>query len=284
VIPGWLLARQEKKTSMSSKLSLRSTSGDFIVVWIVEHDNIENNLLTNEFHRITNSIKTFNDANKCINYIQDAQNEHIFLVISDSFTQEVVSQVHDLRQLDSIYIFHPKTISKSENHNTSYTKLKGPFPDIACLCDYLIQDIRVGQESTTPISILSSQAISSEDLNTLDPSFMYSQLLQEILLELHYNEQARRRFIQFCREKYVDNVRELAIINQFERDYENHSPAWWYTRECFLYKMLNEALRTQNIDILCQIGFFIGDLHKQIKQLHSATPANAVRILYRGQG
>ncbi len=246
---------------------------DFIIVWIVE----ENSLVTTEFYRITNTIKIFHDVNQCINYVRDVEKENIILVISDSFIQEVVSQIHDLHQLDSIY-------AVTKEHSTSYAKLKGIFPNIDSLCQHLRQDIQVSEESTTPITIISSNAAISDDLNTLDPSFMYSQLLKEILFELRYDNQARQRFIQFCREQYAANTQELGIINQFEHDYENHTPAWWYTRECFLYKMLNKALRTQNIDISCKIGFFIRDLHKQLEQLQSTALPNTLRILYRGQG
>jgi len=249
---------------MSSEMLRRLSFSDFIIVWIIEHDNAGNKLVDTEFHRITNAIKIFNDVNKCINYIQEAKNENIFLIISNSLIQEVISQVHDLHQLDSIYVLDPTLFSNGEEHNTLYNKLKGVFADVASLEEHLQQKIRAGEENTTPISILSSNAMLSEDLNTLDPSFMYSQLLKEILFELHYNQQARQRFIEFCREQYADNARELIIINQFEHDYENHSPAWWYTRECFLYKMLNKALRTQNIDISYKMGFFIRDLHKQL--------------------
>jgi len=158
--------------------------------------------------------------------------------------------------------------------------LKGIFSSISSLGEHLQQSIQMAEENTIPISILSS----TEDLNTLDPSFMYSQLLKEILFELKYNQEARKCFIEFCREQYADNTGELGIIGQFEHDYANHSPAWWYSRECFLYKMLNKALRTQNIDISCKVGFFIRDLHRQLEQIHSAARSNAPQILYRGQG
>ncbi len=101
-------------------------------------------------------------------------------------TEVVISQVHDLHQLDSIYILS----SQHEEHNTSYAKLKGIFSGISSLGEHLQQSIQMAEENTIPISILSS----TKDLNTLDPSFMYSQLLKEILFELKYNQEARKTF------------------------------------------------------------------------------------------
>jgi len=84
---------------MSSKVSRRSCFGDFIIVWIIEQEDAGNNLADTELDRIRKSI-----ANECVTYIQNAKKENIFLVISNSLTEVVISQVHDLYQLDSIYI------------------------------------------------------------------------------------------------------------------------------------------------------------------------------------
>ncbi|CAF1401506.1 unnamed protein product [Adineta steineri] len=58
--------------------------------------------------------------------------------------------------------------------------------------------------------------------------------------------------------------------------------------KCFLYPMLNCALRLMNGDIITRMGFFIGDLHRQIKQLHqeqyAGTTAADTFTVYRGQG
>ncbi|CAF1656136.1 unnamed protein product, partial [Didymodactylos carnosus] len=61
------------------------------------------------------------------------------------------------------------------------------------------------------------------------------------------------------------------------------------TRDSFLYRLLNKALRTDNIDIIFKYRFFISDLHQQLYELHE----NYVKLLksyeidefrvYRGQ-
>ena len=56
----------------------------------------------------------------------------------------------------------------------------------------------------------------------------------------------------------------------------------------FLYPMLNRALRTMEVDIIIKMGFFIGDLHRQIEQLHSEQfnghHSKTTFTVYRGQG
>ncbi|CAF1691376.1 unnamed protein product, partial [Adineta ricciae] len=58
----------------------------------------------------------------------------------------------------------------------------------------------------------------------------------------------------------------------------------------FLYRLLNKALREQDIDILYSLRYFIKDLHEQLTDLHSRqvstqTPEESKSIItvYRGQ-
>jgi tetratricopeptide (TPR) repeat protein len=71
-----------------------------------------------------------------------------------------------------------------------------------------------------------------------------------------------------CRSIYHIDPIEQEKINKFEREYTPTKAIWWYTSDCFVYRLLNKALRTQNIDIIFRFRFFINDLHNQIKQLY----------------
>jgi tetratricopeptide (TPR) repeat protein len=62
------------------------------------------------------------------------------------------------------------------------------------------------------------------------------------------------------------------------------SPIWWYSRDSFIYSMLNRALRTQDIEVILKMGFFIQELHKHIQQLHSEIDKSKPLTVYRGQG
>jgi len=100
---------------------------------------------------------------------------------------------------------------------------------------------------------------------------------------MDYDEGAKQEFLKICRLGYAGNTSGLRDIDEFDRDYDLHSPAWWYTRDIFVYRILNRALRDQNNEIICTMGFFVRDLHKQIEQLHSASLHEKLTI-YRGQG
>jgi tetratricopeptide (TPR) repeat protein len=113
---------------------------------------------------------------------------------------------------------------------------------------------------------------------------MYSQLLKETLINIEYDQNSKNEFFDYCFQQLnILNLNQINIIKEFQNNYEKHSPIWWYTRECFIYQMINKALRTENIDLLIKMGFFIRDLHQQIQNLYS-TQEHSSMIVYRGQG
>lgn len=257
---------------------------DFIVVWIDESDIDTKHSVNTRFGHAAHDIQTFDDIEKAVDYIERAKNESIFLIISELLIQQHVFQLHELPQLHSIYIITSNGFSSNDEYPQVFQKIRGIYSDILSLFEHLTQDIRVAEAMITPISIFNSNLTSLEKLNASDCSFIYSHLLKEIMLDFDDDGRLKRQFVTFCREKYKKNKEVLRIIDEFNDHYQNHSPIWWYTRECFLYKMLNKAVRVKDIDILLKMRFLICDLHHQITQIHSSLSTNTYHIVYRGQG
>ncbi|CAF1394348.1 unnamed protein product [Didymodactylos carnosus] len=98
--------------------------------------------------------------------------------------------------------------------------------------------------------------------------------------------------IGFCRQKCVDNEVDLNYIQEFEDYYDASNAVFWYTRDTFLFRLLNKALREQDIDTLYSMRYFIRDLHLQLQERHISqrqavtdnnSSAPSVSIVYRGQ-
>lgn len=54
----------------------------------------------------------------------------------------------------------------------------------------------------------------------------------------------------------IDNAREMENVEQLATEYKGDTSIWWYTYECFLYRMLNRALRMMDTDVMIKLGFF----------------------------
>ena len=69
------------------------------------------------------------------------------------------------------------------------------------------------------------------------------------LIRMKSIESDKQELIKLCKKEYENNNAQLAIVREFEKDYRTDKALCWYTRSAFLYRMLNKALRIQNIDL-----------------------------------
>ncbi|CAF0948621.1 unnamed protein product [Adineta steineri] len=131
--------------------------------------------------------------------------------------------------------------------------------------------------------------------NIQEAAFMYSQLLRDIFCEM---DTPLEIMIDFCREKYYHDKIYLKFINELKDLYFKQSPIHWYTQDGFLYKILNDSLRTLDIKNLIHLRRYIKDLHMELLSLHKMSsnvewpklfrgvhmPASQFNILMQNQG
>jgi len=107
----------------------------------------------------------------------------------------------------------------------------------------------------------------------------------DVLEEILPSNNGKEKFVQECRNRYVDTPSILRAIEQFNESYDRQKAIWWYTREAFLFRLLNRALRQQNQNDILLMHFFIYDLARQLK-IESDENKNAEwmnKHVYRGQ-
>jgi len=262
-----------------------------LLIWLDNNidDNSANcrNTLT-QLRCAINTIKTFTDSDQCVDFLTDNYREKVCLIISGTLCQKVVPLIHDIPQLHTILIFSGNKTGH-EQWAKDWPKIKGVFTDISLICEALKQPIEQCEQNTIPISFIStSDDISKKNLDQLDPSFMYTQILKEILLTIKFEQKHINEFVGHCREHFAANQGDLKKFGEFQINYPNKTPIWWYTYEYFLYSMLNRVLRLMDVNIIIKMGFFIDDLHRHIEQLHKEQLdghlfGNTFTV-YRGQG
>ncbi|CAF3530295.1 unnamed protein product [Rotaria socialis] len=129
----------------------------------------------------------------------------------------------------------------------------------------------------------------ARDLNRDGASFLWFQMLVGVLKAFPQDTLEKREMLDTCRHEYKHNGEETKIIEEFDSTYHSSQAVWWYTKECFLYRLVNKALRQENINLLRIYRFFIVDLCNQLEEEHRkrivADSANNGRVidLYRGQ-
>lgn len=254
-----------------------------IVIWLDSDINeLDSNYQScvNQLRQIINSVEVFSDVEQCVDFIVDVEDAKIFLILSDAIEEATMPLIHDAPQLDSIYVFSTNH-SKYEQWMLKWKKIVGVFSNILSICDPLQRNIKYCEQDLIPSNIISTN--SGADSNEIDPTFMYLQILTDILLEIDYGKSAKKEFIECCRKQYEDNEVQLHRIDVFEREYELHSALWWYIKESFIVSMLANALKTQNVTNIIKMGFYIKDLHKKINEIYAMAKTNTKMVTYRGQ-
>lgn len=260
---------------------------DLVVVWLDETINNDSLIWSKRQSRLQNRIsfiRTFVDQNECIEYISNVCNEHIFLIVSGSIGEIVLPKIHDRIQVREIYIFCCDVI-KHTQWSKSYSKISGVFNDENPLMMCLEKDVQMYSNSLLPLNIAKSNQRSLQDIDNEQVTFIWFQLMTEVLSRLPQNARAKEEMIDECRRQYADNLTQLSTIEDFHHKYDGNCAISWYTKDCFLYRLLNKAFRTENIDIIFNYHYFLSDLTKELTKLHLSQYSGKQGILtvYRGQ-
>ena len=109
-------------------------------------------------------------------------------------------------------------------------------------------------------SFFDQDEYANKDLSAQSSDFLWIQLFHDVLLHLPRNQQAKKQMIDTCRHYYRDNIKQLKLIDEFEYEYQSNEAVRWYLKKSFLRKIINKALRTEDIDQLYTLRYFLGDL------------------------
>lgn len=148
-----------------------------------------------------------------------------------------------------------------------HSNIRGNYPNLKLISE------KLHEEFFNENNLISIEFVS---LNEIENSkFTYLQLLKETLLTKDNEGNLKKDFIDYCRYHYQHNQIQLNLIEQFQNDFTIEKSIWWFTRNCFIQKMLYRALRTEEIDILFKMRLIIQSINQQIKQNHFS------KIVYR---
>ncbi|CAF1211237.1 unnamed protein product [Adineta steineri] len=182
-----------------------------LLIWLdnnINENNTDCNNTIKQLKRVINSINTFTDGDQCVEFIQTMNNNKVCMIVSGSLGQHIVPHVYNMSQVDTIFIF----CSNREWHKQwakEWPKIKGVFTDITSICEALNQAAHQCEQNAVSISFVAS----NKKLDQLDPSFMYTQILKEILLTINFEDKHFKEFITNCRDVYNGDENELKNVN-----------------------------------------------------------------------
>ncbi|CAF4706048.1 unnamed protein product, partial [Rotaria sp. Silwood2] len=238
-----------------------------LVVWLInpltkEHNNME-------LYNTVDSLGIFYEDDQCVDYILSKDSHRVFLILSCSH-MNTIPIIWQIPQLLCIYVLCEDPIN--HEHDSNQQNVNIIYNDENSLMKQLDDDINLHSnvDNTLPMRMLSksSNEKSCRDLSDEHTSFIWFQLLIEMLICMPDTDDAKTEMINECRLCYKNNNSELKKIESFEKTYCLENTIDWYTKDSFVYRLLNKALRTENIDIIFKFRFFIKYLHHNLISLH----------------
>ncbi len=184
-----------------------------------------------------------------------------------------------LKQVERVFIYT----------NVSFDKLPSCITALCPTKQELIDEIKFARQQSSKqmvvFSIYNQNNKEKHDLTHEAGSFLFFQLFKAAFKKLPKNSESKKLMVSKCRDYYIDNKKILDDITQFELNYKSTDACQWYTNDSFICRLINKALRTENISSLCYFHFYIADLSKQLEKEYlkfkKQNPKCVVQ-LYRG--
>ena len=259
-----------------------SNKEDVTLIWFDENikrrdDTAEAKIM---FQAANSYVLLCDEIETCIDCMKKIKQEKIVLVLSGAHAHEILKEVHEFENLDSVFIF----CMKDERYHSLYndfSKLRNIHTTHEGLFEDLIQNIDQLRRQLIAVTLFSPK--SHVRHLTFDlAEFMWFLLLKEVLKGLPMTLSSKQDMINQCRDYYRHDSANLIMIDEFERTYEPSHAINWYSRPSFVAHLVNKALRTEDIDLLYSFRFFIVALSESIRSLSMAQSTGKTYHLYRG--
>ncbi|CAF1371238.1 unnamed protein product [Didymodactylos carnosus] len=247
------------------------------VLWFDDKIDIEIKNKLEHLHDHCIVCSTISDLLESINRIQNHKlilivsnlNFFIFptnrLIVSGQYSCETLSLVHDNENIHSIHIFcSDKQLYQDLLYNKKYPKLINIYTEYTSLFTALEKNIRsiLRQLSLFKLSDMNNKTI--RDLEQDSADYLWYQLLRDTMQKFKTDTSKQD---MYCRSYYQGDGVSLKAVDNFHQSYDSTQTIRWYTKNFFPFKFVNHALRTEDIDALYNLRFFIVDLCKSLKLL-----------------
>ncbi|CAF3823089.1 unnamed protein product [Rotaria sp. Silwood1] len=219
---------------------------NYLLIWVDEaidetNDNCQHMLA--QLRSVVNNVRLCTNTTQCIEVLNDADSKKVFVVSSDDLGQHLVPEIHQITQVDSIYIFSNNQVLH-EKWTKDWSKIQGIFTSIQSICDLLKTSIREYDHHAIPMSFVPKLMIDTviapavsdkQNLDQLEPSFMYSLLFKKVLLEIDEDDaKPLQDLVVYCRSQNIPEPQ----LELFQQEYYLKTPVWCFMGD--VYRLLED--------------------------------------------
>ncbi|CAF4006094.1 unnamed protein product [Adineta steineri] len=277
----------EKKFASTPSLSIQesstiSLSDGITLVWLDEYaddSSSENTKYTRTYLRQLNvtSIQPFTDSNSFFKFIESISNDKniqsskIYLIVSGTLSIQVLPKLTSYPIVDSVFIYcmdKSKYIPLIQEYEPLIIDICTEIDELYKSIDKQLDELN---QSTLALSFFAQEQNTTRNLTKDFASFLWFQLFQLVISELKCTDNEMNIMLKYCSTKLKNDTKfkeMLSQIESFRKTYTSNRAIFWYTKESFVYRLLNAALRTEDFEALYIFRFFLADLCQQLKIEH----------------
>ncbi|CAF0981003.1 unnamed protein product [Adineta steineri] len=257
------------------------------LIWLDEEalnpTSLDNIMITNMFNSIADiNYKLYNNLETFLAEIGSMPKiTKLIVITSGSFAENLLPElsVSLLRELSSILIF----CKDSTNCQYLLTECR-KIMDICTDEQSLKESIENELHPSTDFLLMDRnlQPIFSLKNNNQDFN-LYKQYI-EILKHYPWSSNNREKMLDECIKRYRKDNAQRRKIEEFRNSYTSATAINWYTRDSFLYRLVNKALRFLDMEQINVFRPYIKDLCKQLEHLHKQNQSDTPLTVFRGYG
>lgn len=215
--------------------------------------------------------------------------DKILLIISGSFAETMLNASMRIQDYTSTIIIFCSNSNKYKQFltNSNVIDICTDHDSLKTCIQSQLLSLKLNLFPNQPFKTIrsltkKSSTSSAQDYDNTGAYFSYL-LFVEILKQILQTEKAKENMLNKCKDYYRRDTKELKKIELFRTEYNSSKAIEWYTFDSFLYRLVNQAFRTEDISLWYLFRFYIADLCKQLEQVHTEQKLQECFTLYRGQ-
>ncbi|CAF0943229.1 unnamed protein product [Adineta steineri] len=188
----------------------------------------------------------------------EERQQQLLVVISGSLAEELLPK---LRSIDSI----PIIIIFCANYN-QYVYLLNKYPKVVRIC-------------TTYEKLQSSirNELLSSKFNLFENQFI------KYIRPLNSKNGIENHSAYYSYISFIQLLKQMPQTEQAKENYKADKAIDWYVAECFVYRLVNHAFRTEDITLWYAFRYYVVDLCQQMEKIHQEQAIRSLLTVYRGQ-
>jgi len=267
------------QSTKSTRIEPEIDDDNVCIVWLTNDTNNDIGFYD------TRPIKIFYSKNDFIIFICELQTMNVFVILDYTLVSDMLSILDDFAQIIFVYVLNREQNLIDPVLTNAKRSVRQLSNNINDLFQLITSDINTCVKDSICKNIMDLTEIEESTSQVKNPSFIWYHKLIDCLLNLNFpDNNAKIDLIEYCRQHCsTDDIPAQNQITNFENEYSSENAIRWYTKDSFLFRLLNKTMRTRDINQIFQFRYYIIDLQRQLEYSCSQNNIPQCQTVYRGQ-